>query len=130
MRRALSNPRDRVLDTGCRVSGRVPASSCQLCTSVAPFQPGLWEILSVYYKPAPACNYAQTACQAALAAGAGIRSGDIVEIRVACSAAAVAYPGCNYAGPFDRILQCLGVLLLESCVTELICLKCGNSADE
>lgn len=72
---------------------------------VTAFQPGAWEILSVYYKPAPACNYAQTACQAALAAGAGIRSEDIAEIRVACSAAAVAYPGCNYAGPFDRILQ-------------------------
>jgi 2-methylcitrate dehydratase PrpD len=70
--------------------------------SVEPFQPGSWEILSVYYKPAPACNYAQTACQAALAAG---NSRDITRIRVACSAAAVAYPGCNYAGPFDRVLQ-------------------------
>ena len=27
------------------------------------------EIFSVYHKPAPACNYAQTACQAALAIG-------------------------------------------------------------
>jgi len=74
-------------------------------SSVAPFQPGVWEILSVYYKPAPACNYAQTACQAALAAIDGIKSSDIAGIRVACSAAAVAYPGCNYAGPFNRILQ-------------------------
>ncbi len=73
--------------------------------AVAPFQPGVWEILSVYYKPAPACNYAQTACQAALAAGSGILGGDITEVRVACSAAAVAYPGCNYAGPFARVLQ-------------------------
>ena len=71
--------------------------------SVTPFQPGSWEILSVYYKPAPACNYAQTACQAA--AGLEIAPGDIAQIRVACSAAAVAYPGCNYAGPFDRVLQ-------------------------
>ena len=31
------------------------------------FPAGPLEILSVYYKPAPACNYAQTACQAALA---------------------------------------------------------------
>lgn len=73
--------------------------------AVAPFQAGAWEIMSVYYKPAPACNYAQTACQAALAAGSGIHSADIAEVRVACSAAAVAYPGCDYAGPYDRILQ-------------------------
>ena len=73
--------------------------------SITPFQRDSWEILSVYYKPAPACNYAQTACQSALAAGSEIASGDIAEIRVACSAAAVAYPGCNYAGPFDRVLQ-------------------------
>jgi 2-methylcitrate dehydratase PrpD len=72
--------------------------------TVRPFQDGAWEILSVYYKPAPACNYAQTACQAALALS-GIRSSDIAKIQVSCSAAAVAYPGCNYAGPFGRILQ-------------------------
>lgn len=71
-------------------------------SSVATFQPDVWEIMAVYYKPAPACNYAQTACQAALSAG---DSRDIAKIRVACSAAAVAYPGCNYAGPFDRVLQ-------------------------
>jgi len=74
--------------------------------AVAPFQ-GEWEILSVYYKPAPACNYAQTACQAALilAQQDGVKSGDIESIRVRSSAAAVAYPGCNFAGPFQRILQ-------------------------
>lgn len=80
--------------------GRGDRVSC-----VQPFKPGSWEILSVYYKPAPACNYAQTACQAGLAAGAGIESSDIEAVRIACSAAAVAYPGCNYAGPFDRVLQ-------------------------
>jgi 2-methylcitrate dehydratase PrpD len=73
-------------------------------STVRPFQDGEWEILSVYYKPAPACNYAQTACQGALALS-GIRSGDIVMVHVRCSAAAVAYPGCDYAGPFGRILQ-------------------------
>ena len=36
-------------------------------SAVAPFSGEAPEILSVYYKPAPACNYAQTACQAALA---------------------------------------------------------------
>jgi 2-methylcitrate dehydratase PrpD len=73
-------------------------------SAVKPFKDGEWEILSVYYKPAPACNYAQTACQAALVLS-GIRSSDIAKVHVRCSAAAVAYPGCNYAGPFGRILQ-------------------------
>jgi 2-methylcitrate dehydratase PrpD len=74
---------------------------------VAPFSGGPLEILSVYYKPAPACNYAQTACQAALALAVqdGFRSSDVGSIVVKASAAAVGYPGCNYAGPFERILQ-------------------------
>src|SRR5580704_7298385 len=62
---------------------------------VKPFSGGSWEILSVYYKPAPACNYAQTACQAALALS-GTPSCDIEKSEVCCSAAAVAYPGCDY----------------------------------
>jgi 2-methylcitrate dehydratase PrpD len=74
---------------------------------VAPFSGKPFEILSVYYKPAPACNYAQTACQAALALAAedGVRSGDIAAITVKGSAAAVGYPGCDYSGPFERVLQ-------------------------
>jgi 2-methylcitrate dehydratase PrpD len=74
---------------------------------VAPFSGGPLEILSVYYKPAPACNYAQTACQAALALATqdGFRSGDVGSIVVKASAAAVEYPGCDYVGPFERILQ-------------------------
>jgi len=72
--------------------------------AVKSFQDGLFEILSVYYKPAPACNYAQTACQAALALS-GVRGSDIETVDVRCSAAAVAYPGCNFKGPYDRILQ-------------------------
>ncbi len=74
---------------------------------VAPFSGQQFEIMSVYYKPAPACNYAQTACQAALdlASDDGFRSGDIEWIVVKASQAAVQYPGCDYAGPFNRILQ-------------------------
>jgi 2-methylcitrate dehydratase PrpD len=65
------------------------------------------EILNVYHKPAPACNYAQTAAQAALtlATEDGVRSGDVTKVRVRVSAAALNYPGCNSAGPFERILQ-------------------------
>src|ERR1700733_14921414 len=74
---------------------------------VAPFSRASLEILSVYYKPAPACNYAQTACQAALAVALedGFRSAEIESIVVKASSAAVGYPGCDYAGPFERILQ-------------------------
>jgi 2-methylcitrate dehydratase PrpD len=74
---------------------------------VAPFSGGPLEILSVYYKPAPACNYAQAPSQAALAVAVqdGFRSSDIESILVKASAAAVGYPGCDYAGPFERILQ-------------------------
>ncbi|HEX5226306.1 MAG TPA: MmgE/PrpD family protein [Bryobacteraceae bacterium] len=73
----------------------------------APFTGGTFEILLVYYKPAPACNYAQTATQAALALATqdGFHSGDVESILVKASEAAVRYPGCDYAGPFDRILQ-------------------------
>ena len=69
---------------------------------VAPFNGNL-EIFSVYHKPAPACNYAQTACQAALAIG--VNSAEITNIEVRCTAAAIDYPGCNAAGPFQRVLQ-------------------------
>ena len=70
---------------------------------VMPFQSGALEILSVYHKPAPACNYAQTACQAALSIG--VDSQEIAAIEVKCTAAAINYPGCNASGPFERVLQ-------------------------
>jgi 2-methylcitrate dehydratase PrpD len=72
---------------------------------VAPFSGDALEIMSVYYKPAPACNYAQTACQAALAVADAVRSTEVESIVVRASTAAVEYPGCDYAGPFQRILQ-------------------------
>ena len=74
---------------------------------VAPFSGSALEIFSVYHKPAPACNYAQTACQAALALALeeDVHSADIAAVTVRCSGAAINYPGCNAAGPFERILQ-------------------------
>ena len=64
------------------------------------------EIMAVYHKPAPACNYAQTACQAALAlAQNGVKAADIARIEVGVSAAAMGYPGCNSTGPFERVLK-------------------------
>ncbi len=85
------------------------------------------EILSVYHKPAPACNYAQTACQVAraLAVEDGVRAAGIESITVKASAAALGYPGCNATGPFERILQakmsiqyCVAATLVRGAIEE------------
>jgi 2-methylcitrate dehydratase PrpD len=94
---------------------------------VAPFSGGPLEIMSVYYKPAPACNYAQTACQAALAIAIAkdFQSRDVESIVVKASQAAVEYPGCDYPGPFERILQakmsiqyCVAATLVRGVIEE------------
>jgi 2-methylcitrate dehydratase PrpD len=75
--------------------------------NIALFADGQPEILSVYNKLVPACNFAQTACQAALNV-AGRLGDDLVNARVVLvrvSAAAMRYPGCDFAGPFQRALQ-------------------------
>ena len=85
------------------------------------------EILSVYHKPAPACNYAQTACQVArlLAVEDGVQASEIEAIAVKASAAALGYPGCNATGPFERILQakmsiqyCVAATLVRGAIEE------------
>ena len=65
------------------------------------------EILSVFFKPVPVCNFAQTPCLAAAALSSEERfeSSAIVSVDVSVSLAAQAYPGCDYAGPFARVLQ-------------------------
>ncbi|MBW4025312.1 MAG: MmgE/PrpD family protein [Proteobacteria bacterium] len=65
------------------------------------------EILAVYNKPVPACNYAQTPCQAmlALAREEGVIADQVRSIEVRGTRAMKMYPGCDYAGPFGRILQ-------------------------
>nr|WP_298688390.1 MmgE/PrpD family protein [uncultured Dongia sp.] len=65
------------------------------------------EIMSVYFKAAPVCNFAQTPCQAAikLASEEQIDPARVAAIKVRVSAAAQAYPGCDYVGPFERVLQ-------------------------
>ncbi len=64
---------------------------------------GRYEIMDVFHKPAGACNYAQTAIQAA--SQLGVSGEDIKSVRVRCTAAALNYPGCNATGPFGSILQ-------------------------
>ena len=68
---------------------------------------GAWEILSVYYKPAPACNYAQTPAQAALAIvkQSSLAAGDIESVLVKSFPEAIAYPGCDHTGPYRTLLQ-------------------------
>lgn len=65
------------------------------------------EILSVFFKPVPVCNFAQTPALAAirLAAEARLDPRAIRSVHVHVSRAAKAYPGCDHAGPFARILQ-------------------------
>jgi 2-methylcitrate dehydratase PrpD len=75
--------------------------------SIALFADGRPEILSVYNKPVPACNFAQTACQAAVRVS-GRLGADLEDVRavlVRLPAAAIRYPGCDSVGPFQRALQ-------------------------
>jgi 2-methylcitrate dehydratase PrpD len=74
---------------------------------IALFRDGRVEILAVFNKPAPACNFAQTPCQVALqiARELGERRHDICAVTIRASDAAVRYPGCDFAGPFERPLQ-------------------------
>ena len=65
------------------------------------------EIMSVFFKPVPVCNFAQTPCLAAVALAKENRidPSEIVSVEVSASRAAKAYPGCDYPGPFARVLQ-------------------------
>src|SRR6478672_3782092 len=64
------------------------------------------EIMSVYNKPAPACNFAQTAAQTALLVVRELgTSDDISTISIRVPEAAARYPGCDSKGPFHNALQ-------------------------
>ncbi|MAU21791.1 MAG: hypothetical protein CMH13_14865 [Martelella sp.] len=64
------------------------------------------EIMAVFNKEVPACNFAQSPCQAALAAAQQIGAGDSIKtIHLSTYDAALNYPGCNYRGPFETPLQ-------------------------
>ena len=65
------------------------------------------EILAVFFKPVPACNFAQSPAQAALriARRERVRAADLERILVRVTRAAALYPGCNVSGPFEHILQ-------------------------
>lgn len=65
------------------------------------------EIQFVFFKEVPACNYAQTPAQAALelAESESLTPAGIDSIVVFVNHAAAHYPGCDFAGPFEQILQ-------------------------
>jgi 2-methylcitrate dehydratase PrpD len=67
------------------------------------------EILAVFFKPVPACNFAQTPAQVALALALAqrerVRAADIDSVSVRVTKAAALYPGCDFRGPFEHILQ-------------------------
>jgi 2-methylcitrate dehydratase PrpD len=68
---------------------------------------GAWEIMAVYHKPAPACNYAQTPAQAALGIlkQGSLNPAEIEDVLVRSFPEAIAYPGCDHAGPYRTLLQ-------------------------
>lgn len=64
------------------------------------------EIMAVYNKPAPACNFAQTAAQAALRVAHEIGTPeDIATVSIRVPEAAARYPGCDSMGPYHNALQ-------------------------
>jgi 2-methylcitrate dehydratase PrpD len=65
------------------------------------------EILAVFFKPVPACNFAQTPAQVAhaLAQRHRVRAADVDRVTVRVTRAAALYPGCDASGPFEHILQ-------------------------
>src|SRR5690606_36918021 len=71
-----------------------------------PFTDG-FEIERVFFKPVPACNYAQSAAQAAraLALRRRIAARDIERVVVRVTRAAALYPGCDAREPFEHTLQ-------------------------
>ena len=64
------------------------------------------EIMAVYNKPAPACNFAQTAAQAALRVARELETVEEIEaVSILVPEAAARYPGCDSRGPYRNALQ-------------------------
>jgi 2-methylcitrate dehydratase PrpD len=68
---------------------------------------GRAEILEAFFKEVPACNFAQTAAQAAreVAIRDTPPAAAIERVAVRVPYAAAKYPGCDCAGPFTQVLQ-------------------------
>lgn len=88
---------------------------------------GTPEIMAVFFKPVPVCNFAQTPALAALdlVAAQPLDPGRIERVRVRLTRAAKHYPGCDHAGPFARVLQAkmsiqhaVATALVDGCIDE------------
>lgn len=88
-------------------AGLFAAFARKAATPVTLFPNGEPDIMTVYNKPVGACNFAQTACQAAyrLAQELTVDSAPIERVAIRVSDAARRYPGCDFTGPFQRGLQ-------------------------
>lgn len=66
-----------------------------------------WKIEEVYFKSAPACAFVQSTVQAALeiACKKDFKIEEIENIEVRIFHLGKYYPGCDYAGPFNRLMQ-------------------------
>ncbi|MBI4182679.1 MAG: MmgE/PrpD family protein [Proteobacteria bacterium] len=64
-----------------------------------------FEILAAYFKPVPACSFAQTACQAVLALVEEHRprAAEVEAVRVRTFRNAIDNPGCDNPGPFADV---------------------------
>lgn len=93
------------------------------------FAGGHFEILDVFHKQAPACNFAQTPSQAALQARLKLAgdSRDIVGVEIAATRAALLYPGCDATGPFANVLQAkMSIQFGVAAALARGCLDAGN----
>jgi 2-methylcitrate dehydratase PrpD len=65
------------------------------------------KIEEVYFKSAPACAFVQSTVQAALeiAGKKDFKIGDIKNVEARIFHLGKYYPGCDYAGPFNRLMQ-------------------------
>ena len=78
--------------------------------AAAVFLKGLDEgrsILDVEHKPFPGCNFIQSPVAAALELRqqSGLAPDNIESVTIRSFGAARRYPGCDYAGPFDKVVQ-------------------------
>ncbi|MBL1422186.1 MAG: MmgE/PrpD family protein [Alphaproteobacteria bacterium] len=75
--------------------------------AVTLFPNGDAEIISVFNKQVPACNYAQAPCQASVIAleKAEVKADQITAIKIKTYDAALNYPGCSHMGPYKTPLQ-------------------------
>ena len=106
-RAARGRRRVRVAHGHRRRGGLLAAFHKDLAPAIAELFADRPEILAVFFKPVPACNFAQSAAQAAhaIAQRKKLRANDVERVIVRVTRAAALYPGCDVSGPFEHVLQ-------------------------